>query len=474
MANTYKNIVITPNIGNTSDPRVQFSGGNTTANTDINLYVYPTTNGTLSFEGSVGQLFSITNDLTGSIFSVNDVSGIPSIEVFANGLVSVAQYSGNVGISNTTPAHKLSVSGTTFLGGAVSGITTLAGGNTTITGFANVSSNINAASFNVGATQFANTLGVYATHLSGTAAASYALLASPAFTGTVTAANVEADYFVSGTVTPQTIVSGVPTYQAHDTTNFIAGKTFASVSWNSGTGAGAAGQFLLAKAKSGTVGSFTSGAVLDGDALGRVAWAGANSGAFNIAAEIQSNVDGTPTGAFVPSSLSFRTSNTTVATSTRLFIAANGNVGVNTATPSRGLQVSGTTNLDGSIFYTSRPTTGTATALHINTTSGLLQASTSSRKTKHSIVDYDKGIEAVRTLRPVYFKYIGENILNAGFIAEEFDEAGLNEFVLYDANNEPEAIQYSQVCALLAKAIQEQQIVIEQLKARIEALENTP
>lgn len=101
MANTYKNIVITPNIGNTSDPRIQFSGGNTTANTDINLYVYPTSNGTLSFEGSAGQLFSVTNDLSNLIFSVADVSGIPSLEVYANSLISVAPFGGNVVFGNT-------------------------------------------------------------------------------------------------------------------------------------------------------------------------------------------------------------------------------------------------------------------------------------------------------------------------------------------------------------------------------------
>lgn len=48
---------------------------------------------------------------------------------------------GNVGIGNTAPAHKLRVTGTTSLAGAVSDITTLAAGNTTITGFANVSGN---------------------------------------------------------------------------------------------------------------------------------------------------------------------------------------------------------------------------------------------------------------------------------------------------------------------------------------------
>lgn len=52
--------------------------------------------GALSFEGTVGQLFSITNSMTGTIFSVNDVSGIPSIEVLDTGLIKLAQYSGFV------------------------------------------------------------------------------------------------------------------------------------------------------------------------------------------------------------------------------------------------------------------------------------------------------------------------------------------------------------------------------------------
>ena len=112
MANNYKNIVITPNIGSaTDDPRIRFSGGNNTINTDITLRVYPTSNGTLSFEGSAGQLFSITNDLSGVIFSVNDISGIPSLEIDANGRISLAQFSGNVGIGTTTPSYKLDVSG---------------------------------------------------------------------------------------------------------------------------------------------------------------------------------------------------------------------------------------------------------------------------------------------------------------------------------------------------------------------------
>ena len=60
--------------------------------------MYPTNGGTLSFEGSAGQLLSITNSLSGTIYSVNDVSGIPSIEVLDTGVVKLAQYNGLVGI----------------------------------------------------------------------------------------------------------------------------------------------------------------------------------------------------------------------------------------------------------------------------------------------------------------------------------------------------------------------------------------
>jgi hypothetical protein len=81
--------------------------------TIIDIVHYDTLNsGTLSFEGSAGQLFSITNNLTtGSIFSVNDVSGIPSIDVDANGTVELAPFGGNVGVGLTNPTNTFHISG---------------------------------------------------------------------------------------------------------------------------------------------------------------------------------------------------------------------------------------------------------------------------------------------------------------------------------------------------------------------------
>jgi hypothetical protein len=101
MANSDKNIVIIPNVGSESNnPTINFFGANTTLNTQVTIVATPASNGTLSFEGSVGQLFSITNDMSNTIFSVNDVSGIPSIEVFSTGLIRIGQYLGNIVIGN--------------------------------------------------------------------------------------------------------------------------------------------------------------------------------------------------------------------------------------------------------------------------------------------------------------------------------------------------------------------------------------
>ena len=107
MANTYKDIVITPSrSSDTYNPNIEFRGANSGANTLITLTVLPDSNGTLSFDGAnTGQLFSISNDMDGVIFSVNDKSGIPSIEVNANGRVDLAPYGGDIVVgSNTTIA----------------------------------------------------------------------------------------------------------------------------------------------------------------------------------------------------------------------------------------------------------------------------------------------------------------------------------------------------------------------------------
>jgi hypothetical protein len=58
--------------------------------------------GTLAWSGNAGQLFSITDSLTGNIFSVNDVSGIPMIAVDAGGNIYFAASGGFVAYGSST------------------------------------------------------------------------------------------------------------------------------------------------------------------------------------------------------------------------------------------------------------------------------------------------------------------------------------------------------------------------------------
>ena len=121
MALTDKNLIITPNIGSTNDPKIDFIGASAAVGpSTITATIYSTNNGTLSFDGTEGSLFSISNNLsTGSIFSVNPISGIPIIDVNADRTIALNPYGGNTGIGLTNPSQKLHVQGNLRVTGAI-------------------------------------------------------------------------------------------------------------------------------------------------------------------------------------------------------------------------------------------------------------------------------------------------------------------------------------------------------------------
>ena len=136
MALTDKNIVITPNIGSASaDPNIVFTGANANTSATITLKAYPTNGGTLSIEGSVGQLFSIVNTMTGVIYSVNDVSGLPSIQVTDAGLITLAgPGNGYVFVASTTPSTTTATGALVVTGGVGIGGSVNVGGNVNVVG----------------------------------------------------------------------------------------------------------------------------------------------------------------------------------------------------------------------------------------------------------------------------------------------------------------------------------------------------
>jgi len=73
----------------------------------------------VDIQGSQGQLFSVTDNLSGSIFAVSDISGVPILDVNSSG---VSYFDGTVGIGTSSPGKKLEVkSDITYDGIQISG-----------------------------------------------------------------------------------------------------------------------------------------------------------------------------------------------------------------------------------------------------------------------------------------------------------------------------------------------------------------
>jgi hypothetical protein len=111
-------------------------------NSPISLNVL--SDNSLSFEGSSGQLLSISNNLsTGFIYSINNISGLPLLRANANGNISMGEFVGNVGVGTSTPQFKFHVIGDANVTGGfgVSGLANISGG-LGVTGHTNLSSTL--------------------------------------------------------------------------------------------------------------------------------------------------------------------------------------------------------------------------------------------------------------------------------------------------------------------------------------------
>ena len=97
-----------------TSPNIEFKDSQLAAQTIIASMDTPTD--TLSFEGDAGQLFSITDDLTGTLFVVSDISGVPSLEIDDQGIVKIAEFNGNLVVGGDSA---LGTKGVTIQSGAI-------------------------------------------------------------------------------------------------------------------------------------------------------------------------------------------------------------------------------------------------------------------------------------------------------------------------------------------------------------------
>lgn len=119
MANSDKNIRITTSKNKATFPNIVFTGS-AAGSSVVTLEVLD--DNTLSFTSNEGQVFSLDSNLTvGTIWSVNDVSGVPLLRASAGATIGIAEYGGSVGVGTQTPflSHRLTVSGGAAFGTSV-------------------------------------------------------------------------------------------------------------------------------------------------------------------------------------------------------------------------------------------------------------------------------------------------------------------------------------------------------------------
>ena len=121
-------------------------------------------------------------------------------------------------------------------------------------------------------------------------------------------------------------------------------------------------------------------------------------------------------------------------------------------------------NCQSGIQYLNRPI-GMGSALVVDT-SNILRETSSSRRFKDRITDYDKGLSDLVQLKPVYYNFLNQDKQLAGFIAEDIADQGLEEFVIRDENNMVKDINYTGMISLLVNSIKELHKEILLLKNR--------
>jgi len=109
MANSDKNIRITTSRNKATLPSIVFTGSS--AGTSV-LTLEVRDDNSIAFTGLDGDVFALDYDLSsGTIWSVNDKTGVPFLRTSFNGLIGIAEFGGTVGIGQTNPLYKLDVKG---------------------------------------------------------------------------------------------------------------------------------------------------------------------------------------------------------------------------------------------------------------------------------------------------------------------------------------------------------------------------
>jgi hypothetical protein len=496
MALLDKNIIITPYVGSaTSDPRIEFRGADSTSGPNvISAVISPSNSGTLSFEGTAGQLFSITNNLTtGSIFSVNDVSGMPSIDVNANGTVSMVAYGDSVGIGTTNPSQKLHIQGNVRITGALYDINNSAGSSNQV--LQSVGTGISWTTLSTSSVSYATTAGISTNVIGGIGSISQlqvtgvstftngpVLIGAATSTGTasqplqVTGGAYVSENLGIGTTNPpyKLSITDANAIATPSLTNVLADFTantnsFSQINTRNASSGANASSDIIATADTGT--DTTNYIDLGINNSGYSGWSinGALDG-YLYTSDTNLSI-----GAANNKYVSIFTGGTTAANE-RLRVTGTGNIGIGTTNPLQQLQVGFGTNVVvvDSTGELGIGTTNPTSKLHVigdvlatGNVTALQFTSTSDRNQKKNITPIKDAINIVNQLEGVRFNWVESNKPSIGVIAQDIERI-LPE-VVETSQNGTKSVLYGNIIGVLIEAIKDQQIQIQELERKLDA-----
>lgn len=153
--------------------------------------------------------------------------------------------------------------------------------------------------------------------------------------------------------------------------------------------------------------------------------------------------------------LDFRYSNSTLAT-----LEQSGN-----------LSVTGGLNISGALYVATMPL-GDKKNVQWDDVTGQFYYDNSSRRYKENISTIDDDFSRLLNVTPKTYTRPGNpGVWEIGYIAEEFDEAGLDKLVWYDETGQPEGINYDKIVLYTNENVKAQNERIKELEEKVKILE---
>jgi hypothetical protein len=134
-------------------------------------------------------------------------------------------------------------------------------------------------------------------------------------------------------------------------------------------------------------------------------------------------------------------------------IKGSGNVGIGTSEPGTLLAINGLT--------------GTSSGNYLRIYNNNVYYDSSSLRLKENIQPFKEDFTKIFKLEPKTYIDKNAGLPNIGYIAEELDELGLKNLVIYNTNGQPDGIQYDKITLYLIEIIKDQQERLENLETKL-------